>query len=79
MNTEATNDYGRQCSYAVGLLESMTIKIRGDYEDVASGRRQFTWGHAEQMKDICRQLSEIEDRLWSKGEYAPENVARVGK
>jgi hypothetical protein len=78
MNNEATNDYGRQCSYAVGFLESMTMKIRRDYEDVAAGRKQFTWGHAEQMKDICRQLSEIEDRLYAKGEYSPENVAPTG-
>ena len=78
MNTEATNDYGRQCSYAVGILESLTMKIRRDYEDVASGRKQFTWGHVGEMKDIYRTLSDIEDRLYAKGEYATENVARVG-
>jgi hypothetical protein len=74
MNTEATNDYGRQCSYAVGILESLTMKIRRDYEDVAAGRKQFTWGHVGEMKDICRTLSDIEDRIYSKGEYAPENA-----
>jgi hypothetical protein len=74
MNTEATNDYGRQCSYAVGMLESLTMKIRRDYEDVAAGRKQFTWGHVGEMKDICRTLSDIEDRIYSKGEYAPENA-----
>lgn len=78
MNTEATNDYGRQCSYVVGILESLAMKIRSDYEDVAASRKQFTWGHAEQMKDIYRQLSEIEDRIWCKGEYAQENVAKIG-
>jgi hypothetical protein len=75
MNTEATNDYGRQCSYAVGILESLTMKIRRDYEDVAAGRKQFTWGHVGEMKDICRTLSDIEDRIYSKGEYAPENAS----
>ena len=75
MNTEATNDYGRQCSYAVGMLESLTMKIRRDYEDVAAGRKQFTWGHVGEMKDICRTLSDIEDRIYSKGEYAPENAS----
>ena len=75
MNTEATNDYGRECSYAVGILESLTMKIRRDYEDVAAGRKQFTWGHVGEMKDICRTLSDIEDRIYSKGEYAPENAS----
>ena len=78
MNTESTNDYGRQCSYVVGILESLTIKIRRDYEDVAASRKQFTWGHAGEMKDIFRTLSDIEDRLYAKGEYATENVARTG-
>jgi len=78
MNTEATNDYGRQCSYVVGILESLTMKIRRDYEDVAASRNQFTWGHVGEMEDIYRTLSDIEDRLHRKGEYSPENVAPAG-
>jgi hypothetical protein len=57
------------------MLESLTMKIRRDYEDVAAGRKQFTWGHVGEMKDICRTLSDIEDRIYSKGEYAPENAS----
>lgn len=77
MNAEATNDYGRQCSYVVGILESLTMKIRRDYEDVAASRKQFTWGDVGEMKDIYRTLSDIEDRLYRKGEYDPKNVGTL--
>jgi hypothetical protein len=34
------------------------------------------WGHVGDMEYLCQQLREIEDRLYAKGEYAPENAAR---
>jgi hypothetical protein len=79
MNRETTNEYARQCSYAVGMLEGILMKLRQDYADAACGSKNFNWGHVSEAQYLCGQLSEIEDRLWSKGEYAPENVARVGK
>ena len=77
MNTEATNQYRRECLYVIGFLESITADVRRDYEAAAAGR-EFTWGHVGEMKDIYRTLSDIEDRLYRKGEYAPENVATLG-
>jgi hypothetical protein len=32
---------------------------------------------AEEYADMARTLGEIEDRLYRKGEYAPENIASV--
>jgi hypothetical protein len=77
MNTEATNDYRRQCLYVIGFLESITADVRRDYEAAASGSKQFGWGHVGEMKDIYRTLSDIEDRLYQKGEYHPSNVATL--
>jgi len=77
MNTEATNEYARQCSYAVGMLEGILQKVRRAYDDAARGRKSFGWGDVGDMTHLAGQLREIEDRLWNKGEYAPENVASV--
>lgn len=77
MNQEATNEYARQCSYAVGMCEGILQKLRLGYADATSGRKGFNWGHVGDMQHLAGQLREIEDRLWSKGEYAPENVASV--
>lgn len=76
MSRETTNEYARQCSYAVGMLEGMLQKIRQNYADATSGSKAFNWGDVSEAQYLCAQLREIEDRLWHKGEYAPENVAR---
>ena len=79
MNTESTIEYARQCSYAVGMLEGILQKVRMDYADAVSvrpDRSSFGWGSVGDMQHLCQQLREIEDRLWTKGEYAPKNVAR---
>jgi hypothetical protein len=33
----------------------------------------------DEYRDLYRTLSDIENRIYRKGEYAPENVARAGK
>ena len=78
MTNEATIQYRRECLYVIGFLESITADVRRDYEAASAGSKQFTWGHVGEMKDIYRTLSDIEDRLYRKGEYAPENVATLG-
>ena len=79
MNTEATNEYARQCSYAVGMLEGILQKVRMAYDDAARGRKSFSWGDVGDAAYLAGQLREIEDRLWSTGEYAPDNVGRASR
>lgn len=68
MNTDTKN---RRLE-ALGIAESIAMRLR----DIASGsltdRRT-----ADEYADMARTLSEIEDRLYRKGEYAPANIARV--
>lgn len=77
MSRETTNEYARQCSYAAGLCEGILQKVRMGFADASADRRNFNWGDVGDMQRTCEQLREIEDRLWSKGEYAPENVGRT--
>ena len=68
MDTDARN---RRLE-ALGIAESIAMRLRqiinGEWKD---GR------YSEEYADMARTLSEIEDRLYSKGEYAPENVGSV--
>ena len=33
----------------------------------------------DEYRELYRTLKDIEDRIYRKGEYAPENVGRVGR
>ncbi len=59
---------------ALGIAESIAMRLR----DIISGE----WADrrtADEYADMARTLREIEDRLYSKGEYAASNVARAGR
>ena len=77
MNAEATNEYRRQMLYALGLAESITQKIKADRD--ASATKPVTWGHVGDATYLQEQLQEIENRLFGCGEYASDNVAKVGR
>jgi hypothetical protein len=71
MNTEASHAYRSRYLEALGLAESIAMAIK---EQAATGTEN--WGNVGDMAHLCEQLREIEDRLYAKGEYAPENIAR---
>lgn len=73
MTTEADKEYRREALYTLGVAESIVQRIESLRADDASRN----WGDVGDMKYVFAQLREIEDRLYSKGEYAPENVASV--
>jgi hypothetical protein len=59
---------------ALGIAESIAMRLR----DIISGE----WADrrtADEYADMARTLREIEDRLYSKGEYAASNVASAGR
>lgn len=66
MNTDNRN---RQLE-ALGIAESIAMRLRsiiaGEWTD---GRNACEYAH------LARLLGDIEDQLYAKGEYAPENVA----
>lgn len=71
MNTEASHTYRSRHLEALGLAESIAMAIK---ERAATGTEN--WGNVGDMAHLCEQLREIEDCLYAKGEYAPENAAR---
>lgn len=75
MNAEATSEYRRQLLYALGLAESIAMKIKADRE--AAATTPPTWASVGDATYLKEHLQDIEDRLFRCGEYAPENVARV--
>jgi hypothetical protein len=54
---------------ALGIAESIAIRLRSLMATASQHAR-----YAGEYADIARTLGDIEDRLYSKGEYAPENV-----
>lgn len=56
---------------ALGIAESIAMRIR----EMMSGSVR-PW-NASEFASICKPLSDIEDRLYRKGEYAAENVGRI--
>ena len=57
---------------ALGIAESIAMRLRSIMaEEAKSGR------YAGEYADMARTLGDIEDRLYKKGEYAPENVGSV--
>jgi hypothetical protein len=70
----AATKYHEARNEAIALLSSIQWKVENRK---GSGLTESaSWGDAEQMAHLCRQLREIEDRLYRKGEYAPDNAAR---
>jgi hypothetical protein len=68
MNTDTKN---RRLE-ALGIAESIAMRLRDIGSGLSTDRRT-----ADEYADMARTLSEIEDRLYRKGEYAPANIARV--
>lgn len=68
MDTDTKN---RQLE-ALGIAESIAMRLRDIVSGSLTDRRT-----ADEYADMARTLSEIEDRLYRKGEYAPANVASV--
>jgi len=68
MDTDTKN---RQLE-ALGIAESIAMRLRQIIGGEWTDRRT-----ADEYADMARTLSDIEDRLYRTGEYAPENVARV--
>ena len=66
-----TNTKNRQLE-ALGIAESIAMRLRQIIGGEWTDRRT-----ADEYADMAITLREIEDRLYSKGEYAPENVAGV--
>lgn len=69
MNTEAQIEYNRRRLEALGIAESIVMRL----QELARGPA-VNWGHVGNLASARDDLLEIEDRLFSKGEYAPENV-----
>ena len=57
---------------ALGIAESIAMRLRDIVSGSLTDRRT-----ADEYADMARTLSEIEDRLYRTGEYAPANVASV--
>ena len=68
MNTDTRN----RLLEALGIAEGIAMRLRqivnGEWTDNRT---------ACEYADMARTLGDIEDRLYSKGEYAPENVGSV--
>lgn len=60
---------GKQMN-CIWLLERIAIEL--------ANMPANSWSDCE-YGDLYRQLSDIEDRVCRKGEYAPENVAPTGR
>lgn len=57
---------------ALGIAEGIAMRLR----QIVNG--EWADNHtACEYADMARTLGEIEDRLYQKGEYAPENVGSV--
>jgi hypothetical protein len=69
MDTDARN---RRLE-AIGIAESIAMRLR---EAILkeNGTARF---NACEYADMARTLGDIEDRLYSKGEYHPSNVAAL--
>ena len=64
-------DLRRRQLEALGIAESIAMRLRQILDGQCESGR-----YPEEYADMARDLNDIEDRLYGKGEYAPENVAR---
>jgi hypothetical protein len=75
MKTEASDLPQQRCRRrleAIRIAESIAMRLRDIGTGLSTDRRT-----AEEYADMARTLRDIEDRLYRKGEYASENVART--
>ena len=63
--TEQQKALRQETRYAVGMLESIIIKIQKDAD-----REDVNWGHVGDIKHLSQQLKDLEDRVYQCGEYA---------
>jgi len=63
--TEQQRALRQETRYAVGMLESIIIKIQKDAD-----REDVNWGHVGDIKHLSQQLKDLEDRVYKCGEYA---------
>jgi len=63
--TEQQRALRQETRYAVGMLESIIIKIQKDAD-----REDVNWGHVGDIKHLSQQLKDLEDRVYQCGEYA---------
>jgi len=59
---------------ALGIAEGIVMRLRDIVSGSLTDRRT-----ADEYADMARTLSEIEDRLYRKGEYALESAASVSR
>jgi hypothetical protein len=64
--TEQQKALRQETRYAVGMLESIIIKIEQD----AYSMENVNWGHVGDIKHLSQQLKDLEDRVYQCGEYA---------
>ena len=63
-------DLRRRQIEALGIAESIAMRLRQILDGQCKSGR-----YPEEYADIARDLNDIEDRLYGKGEYATESVA----
>lgn len=63
--TEEEKALKRETIHAIGMLESIIIKIKKTSE-----RENPNWGHVGDIKHLAEQLQDLEDRVYQCGEYA---------
>jgi len=59
---------------ALSILDSIAMRLRDIGSGLSTDRRT-----AEEYADMARTLGDINDRLYRKGEYSPNNVAKMGQ
>jgi hypothetical protein len=57
---------------ALGIAESIAMRLRDIGSGLSTDRRT-----ADEYAGMARTLGDIEDRLYRKGEYAPENACNL--
>ena len=63
--TEQQKALRQETRYAIGMLESIIIKIKQNAE-----MENPNWGHVGDIKSLAEQLQDLEDRVYQCGEYA---------
>lgn len=63
--TEQQQELKQETRHAVGMLESIIIKIKQNAEI-----ENPNWGHVGDINSLAEQLQDLEDRVYQCGEYA---------
>jgi hypothetical protein len=64
--TDAERAADNEAKIAIGMLESILIKVQ---KDMASDKSK-NWGTVGDLKHLTAQLHDIEDQVYQSGEYA---------